>query len=204
MQENQPKLNQETVVEQQKENLEKSKVDFEVKKEEVVKDLQKEDTKKFENNLNQFISTFQGQSKVMFDALYERQQNGLTPIQKREEFTGMDMHMKAIKNFEGKLDAQAIEKINENINKLSQLFNNIKLQPIAGPIRENPQNLDKLAIGAKIFSSSVQESGRKLPVEMIDKEMEERSKELRTSLAKLSEQVQNLSIFASKLRENSR
>ncbi|MCX6751228.1 MAG: hypothetical protein NT161_00435 [Candidatus Nomurabacteria bacterium] len=161
-----------------------------------------EDTKRFESNLRQIIEDFSTQSKIMIDALYERQQNRLTPLQNNEQFQGMVSHIKNIKNFEEKFNIESIEKINENINKLSRLFNDMKFQPVGNRMAEDSQNVEKLISGAKIFSASCQESGRKLPIEMENKKMEEKSKELRLSLDRLSREVQNLWMFAVKLREN--
>lgn len=190
--------------EKDKENFEKSQVEFEAKKEIVVKDIEAEENKKLERNLKGVVDTFDGQSKVMLDALYERQQAGFTPLLPADKFQGLVTHMRDIKSMEGRLDAEVIEKINQNINKISMLINDVKVEQNGQPPRVGPENLEKLAIGARIFASSVEEAGRNLPIEMIDKKKEEKSKELRLSLQNLSEQAQRLYIFASKLKEDFR
>jgi hypothetical protein len=190
--------------EKDKENFEKSQVEFVAKKEEVVKDIEVEENKKLERNLRGVVDTFDGQSKVMLDALYERQQMGLTPLLPADKFQGLVAHMRDIKSMEGRLDAEAIEKINQNINKISMLINDVKVEPNGQPPRVGPENLEKLAIGARIFAASVEEAGRNLPIEMMDKQKEEKSKELRLSLQNLREQAQRLYIFASKLKEDFR
>lgn len=190
--------------EKQKENAEKSNAEFQAKKEAVAKDVEAEENKKLERNLKGLVDTFGGQSKVMLDALHERQQAGFTPLLPPDKFQGMVMHIKNIKNLEGKFDLSSVEEINLNIMKLTALISDIGIQQMGGQIRENPQNLEKLAMGAKIFASSVEESARNLPIEMIDKQKEEKSKELLLSLQKLSEQAQRLYIFSSKLRESFR
>jgi hypothetical protein len=161
-----------------------------------------EEFKKFKGNLKTICEDISTQSKIMLSALYERQQNQLTPLQSNEQFQGMVSYIKNITNFEGKFDLEAIDKINETVNKLSRLFSDVKLQPIGRQIKENSQNLEKLSSGARIFSISCQNSSKKLPIEMEDKSMEEKSKKLRLSLEQLSQQVYKLAIFASKLREN--
>ncbi len=161
----------------------------------------KEETKRFEGNLKTICKDISTQSKIMLGALYERQQNQLTPLQSNEQFQGMVSCVKNITNFEGKFDLEAIDEINENINKLSRLFSDIKLQPIGRQIKENSQNLEKLSSGARIFSISCQNSSKSLPIEMENKQMEEKSKGLRLSLEHLSQQVYSLAIFASRLRE---
>ena len=190
--------------EKDKENFEKSQIEFEAKKEAVVKDIEAEENKKLERNLKGVVDTFDGQSKVMLDALYERQQAGLTPLLPADKFQGLVTHMRDIKSMEGRLDTEAIEKINQNINKISMLINDVKVEPNGQPPRVGPENLEKLAIGARIFASSVEEAGRNLPIEMMDKKKEEKSKELRLSLQNLREQAQRLYIFASKLKEDFR
>lgn len=162
-----------------------------------------EETKRFEGNLKTALDDISGKSKTMLDALYERQQDRLTPLQSNENFQMMASSIRNLKGFESKIDTNSVTKLIEDVNKLSQLFDEIKIQQSA-MLKENPQNLEKLAYGAKTFSASVEESGRKLPIEMEDKQMEEKSKELRIGLQKLSEQSQKLWLFASKLRENSR
>ena len=190
--------------EKDKENFEKSQVEFVAKKEEVVRDIEAEENKKLERNLRGVVDTFDGQSKVMLDALYERQQAGLTPLLPADKFQGLVTHMRDIKSIEGRLDTEAIEKINQNINKISMLINDVKVEPNGQPPRVGPENLEKLAIGARIFASSVEEAGRNLPIEMMDKKKEEKSKELRLSLQNLREQAQRLYMFASKLKEDFR
>ena len=190
--------------EKDKENFEKSQIEFEAKKEAVVKDIEAEENKKLERNLRGVVDTFDGQSKVMLDALYERQQAGLTPLLPADKFQGLVTHMRDIKSIEGRLDTEAIEKINQNINKISMLINDVKVEPNGQPPRVGPENLEKLAIGARIFASSVEEAGRNLPIEMMDKKKEEKSKELRLSLQNLREQAQRLYMFASKLKEDFR
>ena len=190
--------------EKDKENFEKSQVEFVAKKEEVVRDIEAEENKKLERNLRGVVDTFDGQSKVMLDALYERQQAGLTPLLPADKFQGLVTHMRDIKSIEGRLDTEAIEKINQNINKISMLINDIKVEQNGQPPRVGPENLEKLAIGARIFASSVEEAGRNLPIEMMDKKKEEKSKELRLSLQNLREQAQRLYMFASKLKEDFR
>ena len=190
--------------EKDKENFEKSQIEFEAKKEAVVKDIEAEENKKLERNLKGVVDTFDGQSKVMLDALYERQQAGLTPLLPADKFQGLVTHMRDIKSMEGRLDTEAIEKINQNINKISMLINDVKVEPNGQPPRVGPENLEKLAIGARIFASSVEEAGRNLPIEMMDKKKEEKSKELRLSLQNLREQAQRLYMFASKLKEDFR
>ena len=190
--------------EKDKENFEKSQIEFEAKKEAVVKDIEAEENKKLERNLKGVVDTFDGQSKVMLDALYERQQAGLTPLLPADKFQGLVTHMRDIKSIEGRLDTEAIEKINQNINKISMLINDIKVEQNGQPPRVGPENLEKLAIGARIFASSVEEAGRNLPIEMMDKKKEEKSKELRLSLQNLREQAQRLYMFASKLKEDFR
>ena len=190
--------------EKDKENFEKSQIEFEAKKEAVVKDIEAEENKKLERNLKGVVDTFDGQSKVMLDALYERQQAGLTPLLPADKFQGLVTHMRDIKSMEGRLDTEAIEKINQNINKISMLINDVKVEPNGQPPRVGPENLETLAIGARIFASSVEEAGRNLPIEMMDKKKEEKSKELRLSLQNLREQAQRLYIFASKLKEDFR
>ena len=190
--------------EKDKENFEKSQIEFEAKKEAVVKDIEAEENKKLERNLKGVVDTFDGQSKVMLDALYERQQAGLTPLLPADKFQGLVTHMRDIKSMEGRLDTEAIEKINQNINKISMLINDVKVEPNGQPPRVGPENLEKLAIGARIFASSVEEAGRNLPIEMMDKQKEEKSKELRLSLQNLREQAQRFYMFASKLKEDFR
>ena len=162
-----------------------------------------EETKKFEGNLKTTLDDISSKSKTMLDALHERQQDRLTPLQSNENFQIMASSIKNLKSFESKVDINSVTKLIEDINKLSRLFDEIKIQR-SSTVKENPQNLEKLAFGAKSFSSSVEESGRKLPIEMEDKQMEEKSKELRKSLQNLSEQSKKLWLFAAKMRENSR
>ncbi len=170
---------------------------------EATNEAQNEDTKKFERNFKTGLENISSQSKTMLDALYERQQERLTPLQSNENFQMMASSIRNLKNFEGKIDIDSISKTTEDINKLSRLFDDIKIKP-SGQIKEKPQNLEKLAFGAKKLSASCEESKNGLPIEMSDKQMEEKSKELRKSLQRLSEQTQKLWLFAVKLRESTR
>jgi len=184
-------------------NQEKSELEHKNKMSEVNQESQNEETKKFEGNLRTAMDDISSKSKTMLDALYERQQNGLTPLQSNDHFQMMASSIKNLKSFESKIDINSVTKLTEDINKLARLFDDFKVQQTS-MIKENPQNLEKLAFGAKSFSASAQENGRKLPLEMQDKEMEEKSKELRNSLQKLSEKSEKLWMFAVRLRENPR
>lgn len=159
-----------------------------------------EETKRFERNFKTVLEDISTQSKIMFDALYERQQERLTPLQSNDNFQMMVSNIRNLTNFEGRIDENSISEITEDINKLSRLFDDIKVQPVGGQIRENYQNLEKLGYGAKRFSSSLEDSAHKIPIEMSDKVMEEKSIELRKGLYRLSEQVKNMWLFAAKLR----
>lgn len=162
-----------------------------------------EGTKRFENNLKGTLDDITTNSKTMLDALYERQQDRLTPLQGNENFQIMASSIKNLKNIESKIDPNSIGELIKHVDTLSRAFDDIKVQQ-SSLVKENPQNLEKLAFGAKKFSASAEEGGRKLPIEMEDKQLEEKSKELRKSLQKLSEQSQKLWLLAVRLRENSR
>jgi hypothetical protein len=162
-----------------------------------------EDTKKFERNFKVGLENISNQSKTMLDALYERQQERLTPLQSNENFQIMASSIKKLNNFEGKIDIDSISKIIEEINRISTLFDDIKIKP-SGQVKENPQNLEKLAFGAKKFSASCEEGKNGLPIEMVDKQIEEKSNELRVSLQRLSEQTTKLWLLAAKLRDSIR
>ncbi len=162
-----------------------------------------EEMKRFESNIKNTLDDIFNKSKIMFDALYERQQNRLTPIQTNDHFQHMVSLVKNLKNFDSKIDIKSVPEITESINKLARSFDEFKVSS-TGMIKENKENLDKLAYGAKSFGTTIDESGRKLPLEMEDKQIEEKSKELRKSLQNLSEQSEKLWLFAVKLRENIR
>lgn len=163
---------------------------------------EQEEIKKFERNFKSVLGNIGSQSKTMLDALYERQQERLTPLQSNENFQAMANGIKNLQNFEGKIDADTISKITEDINKISRLFDDIKVQPNGGQIKENTQNLEKLAFGARSFSSSLEDSKSAIPLEMTDKAMEEKSFELRKSMQRLAEQSQKMWLMASKLKSN--
>lgn len=162
-----------------------------------------EETKLFEKNLKGVIDNISSDSKTMLDALNERQQNHLTPIQSNDQFRMMASNIRNLKSFESKIDIESVSEIITNIGKLSRMFDEFRIQQTS-QIKENTENLEKLSFGAKRFSGSVQENFRKLPIEMEDKQMEAKSKELRLAMQKLSEQSQKLWMFAVKMRENSR
>jgi len=163
-----------------------------------------QEMKKFESSFRATLEDISNQAKTMLDALYERQQNRLTPIQSNENFQMMISSIRNFKNFDEKVDINSISKITDSINKLSRIFDDIKLQSSRGQINENTQNLEKLAFGAKKFSHSCEDGKNKLLIESNNKELEEKSIEMRKSLQRLSEQAQRLSLFSSKLRSNFR
>ena len=163
-----------------------------------------EETKKFEGNLKTILDDISTKSKTMLDALYERQQQQFTSLQSPDEFQGIVSHLKSIKNFDGKFDINGLDLINENIQKISRLIENMNPKQTGGEVRDNPQNLEKLAYGAKSFSASLDEAGRNLGPELADEKMEDKRKELRKSLGILSEQTQKLNSLASRMRNNFR
>lgn len=183
-------------------NQEKSNLENQNKISEVNQESQNENTKRFESNLRNAIDDISTKSKTMLDALYERQQQQFTPLQNPDEFQGIVSHLKSIKNFDGKFDVNGLEQINENIQKISRLIENMNLKNTGGGVRDNPQNLEKLAYGAKTFSASLDEAGRNLGPELADEKIEEKRKELRKSIGILSEQIQKLSSLASRMRAN--
>lgn len=164
-----------------------------------------EETKRFEENLKVILDDISIKSKKILDALDYRYQKNLISLIKREDFFTMNSTIKNLGNIESKIDINTVSKIIDGINQLNQLFNNIEIQKSSnGEVKEENQNLEILADSVKRFSASVDESGRKLPIEMEDKKMEEKSKELRVSLQKLAEQSQKFWLFTSKLREGAR
>jgi hypothetical protein len=162
-----------------------------------------EENKRFESNLKTTLADISTKSKTMIDALYERQQNKLTPLQSNEDFQKMVSSIRNLKNFESKIDIDFVSKIIDNVKQLNQSLDNIKIQR-SSIMREDTQNLEKLRYGAKSFSVSVDGNRRGIPIEMKDKQMEEKSRELRISLQKLTEQSEKLWLFASKLKESVR
>lgn len=162
-----------------------------------------EETKLFAKNLKDVIDSISSDSKMMLNTLYERQQLGLTPIQNNDHFRMMESSIRNLRNFDAKIDLESVTEITTNIEKLGLMFNDFRVQRTS-QIKEKTENLEKLASGARIFSNSLQNNYRRLPIEMDDKKMEAKSKELRLAMEKLSQQSQNLYAFAVKMRENSR
>lgn len=163
--------------------------------------ISEEDVKRFESNFKGIVKNISSDSKVVLDALYERQQEKLTPIQTNENFQRMAYIIKNLSNFDEKINKESISEFSDNINRLNQLFNDIRIYATSST-KESRQNLEKLAFGSKKFSNSCEEYKSRLPIDISDKDVEAASKELRRSLQKLSEQTQNLMVFASKLRES--
>ncbi len=163
-----------------------------------------EATKRFESNMKSLIEDISSKSKTMIDALYERQEQRLTPLQNPDEFQGIVKHLKDIKNFDEKFDVYGLESINQNLKKITRLVEGMNPKNTGGGIKENPQNLEKLAYGARAFSGSLDEAGRNLGPELGNEKMEEKRKELRKSIGALSEEVQKLNSLASRMRSNFR
>lgn len=181
-------------------NQEKSNLENKSKIGEVSQESQSENIKRFEGNLRSAIDDISTKSKTMLDALYERQQQQFTPLQNPDEFQGIVSHLKSIKNFDGKFDVSGLDQINENILKVGRLIENMNPKNAGGGIRDNPQNLEKLAYGAKTFSASLDEAGRNLGPELADEKIEEKRKELRKNIGILSEQTQKLNSLVSRMR----
>ncbi|MEA3399402.1 MAG: hypothetical protein U9R00_02730 [Patescibacteria group bacterium] len=183
-------------------NQEKMKLENQNKINEVNQESQNEDIKRFEGKLRSVIDDISTKSKTMLDALYERQQQQFTPLQNPDEFQGIVSHLKNIKKFDEKFDVKSLNQINQNIQKISLLIGNMHPKNIGRGVRDNPQNLEKLAYGAKTFSASLDEAGRNLGPELTDRKKEKERKELRKSLGILSEQTQNLHSLVTKMRLN--
>lgn len=155
----------------------------------------------FEGNLRNALDEVSIGSKTMFDALYERQEQGLTPLQSPDEFQGMVRHLNSLKNFDGKFDLEGLEQINGDIQKISNLMEDTHPRNTGGGVRENPENLEKLGYGARNFSMKLDEAGRNLGPELSDEKMEEKRKELRKSFGELSDKVQKLNSLSVRMRE---
>jgi hypothetical protein len=164
---------------------------------------QREDMEKFERGLRSVLQEFGTNSKTMLDALYERQQQRLTPLQNGDNFHLMTALIRDISGFDEKINPESVLKLIGKIDTLGRAFGDMRPKP-SGQIKESEQNLEKLAFGAKRFSATCSESKGRLPLEMKDKEMEAQSIKMRTSLQILSEQVSKLHIFAVRSREQIR
>jgi hypothetical protein len=181
-------------------NQEKSLIENQNRIHEVSQESQNENIKKFESNLRSAIDDISIKSKTMLDALYERQQQRFTPLQNPDEFQGMVIHLKNIKNLNGRFDINGLQQINENIQKISRLIANMNPKSTGGGMRDNPSSLEKLAYGAKFFSASLDEARRKLASNLEDEKIEEKRKELTKNLGALSEQTQKLNSLVLRMR----
>ncbi len=163
-----------------------------------------EETQKFERNVKTVLEDISSQSKTMLDALYERQQNRLTPIQSNDDFQRMVSQIKYLENFDSKIDKASLQEIIDNVQRLNNSFQDFRVMQSGGQIREDSNNLDKLSFGVKKFSNTISESSSKFPIEMENKELEEGSRELKTALEIVAENSQKLWLLAVRMRENSR
>lgn len=160
-----------------------------------------EETKKFEQNFKTLLEDTSVSSKRVLIALNERYDQNLTPILSRDNFLAMDSTLKTFnESAEKGINVDSLTKATENVKTLYNIFDTFKIQGTS--VNENPQNLEKLIDTTKRFTNTLSEGYRKLPIEMADKQIEEKSKELRVALQKLSEQSQKLESFVGALREN--
>lgn len=163
-----------------------------------------EETQKFERNIKIVLEDISSQSKTMLDALYERQQNRLTPIQSNDNFQRMASQIRNLGNFDSKIDKNSLEEIINNVKGLKDSFQDLRIMQSSGPVRENSDNLDKLAFGAKKFGNTISEGISKFSIEMQNEELQEKGRELKTALKILSEDVEKLWLLAVRISENSR
>lgn len=169
-----------------------SKINHEVKNEE---------EKILKASIKIVLEEISGQSKTMLDALYQRQQDRLTPMQNSDHFQKIVSQIKNLEHIDVVINKDSLQEVIGGVKKLRNSFQEFRVMPSGGMIRENKDNLDRLVFGAKKFGIAVSESGSRLPVEIIDKEIEEDVKELKVSLAMLAEDSQKLWLLAAKMRE---
>jgi len=153
-----------------------------------------EEIKKFEISVKTALGDISSRSKTMLDALYERQHSD-------KYFQGMAIAIKNLSKIENNIDVNQVNKIMENVRNLSNLFKEIKIKPAPQfKSRENENNLNKLMPGIRIFREKVSEGAHKINVEMQDKKLEEKSRELSIALRMLAEDSEKLEFSIAKLR----
>lgn len=145
-----------------------------------------EEKKLFNKALKDYLLDVRSSANVMLNALHERQEQGLNPLQTEDAFGAIVHHLKELEDLSNFTDSPDTEKISENISKIA-LHLEESVPPRQQAMREDPENLDKLIFGIKKFTGEAQEIGRRLPTEMIDKELEDSSKQIRQSFQHLND-----------------
>lgn len=163
-------------------------------------DEKNEYANKVMEKLNDVLSEMYSKSRVMLDALYERQNQHLSPLQTTDNFTMIAGLLKNISNREKLTDPQKIPEVVKQINTLGRLFEEINPKRGGRYFRENPKNLEKLMYGAKSFASFCEESLRRIPIEK-NSELEDNLIGLKNAFYGLSEKSSRLYRLAGRLRE---
>lgn|GEM_PF-1771244 len=160
-----------------------------------------EENKIIENKLKDATEDISLNSKTMLDALYERQQQGLTQIQDSDRFHMMVSGIKKLQNFDSAFGPESVSSLTNQINRLAVMFEEIQILR-GSSFKESSENLEKLAYGVRRFSNSLQEDASKLSIEIEDPEMEDKIKELRYAMNSLAERSQILLQLVNRMREN--
>ncbi len=158
-----------------------------------------EQLKRFGFNVRSAVDAISSRTTTMFDALHERLQGQLTPVQSEEHFQAMVTGVGRLKQFDGTVDQKKITELTDNINNLTRLFTDMEQQRTS-VLRESKENLEKLAYGAKSFSMEAEDGARKLQSELLDAEMEGKRKELQDALMRLSNESMELYTLAATMR----
>lgn len=159
-----------------------------------------EESKIFERNIKTALEEITSSSRTMMDALYERQQNRLIPLQSEDAFYSMASQLKQLGSFEGKIDKDSISEIISKYRNIANMLSEFGPRG-GGTIVEDTRNLEKLIHGVRKFSSVAEDWGRRFPVEMKDPELQEKSIELRKVLQNLSSNSQRFQSLAIRMRE---
>ncbi len=171
------------------------------KKEELSLESRNESLKRFEGNLKKSVENISSTSRVLLEALHERLEQRLTPLQSSDEFQGMVSVIRNIQNFDGRFTVENALELSTNIRRLSNLMREVQPRR-AEQVRESKDNLEKLSYGARSFSGSAEDAANSLGIELEDAKLEEKRKEIQLALKTLAEDSDHVAFVATKMRSN--
>lgn len=140
-----------------------------------------EEIRRFEANLKTSLENISNSGMKILDALNERQEMRLTPLQSEDDFYRMVSLFKSLSNNETKFDVSTLENIKQGFQNLGSTFEEMEFQNRGG-ISENLDNLERLSYSLRNFAAVCDDVSRKLPIELPDKQVEELVLQLKNTL----------------------
>jgi hypothetical protein len=147
---------------------------------------QGEKESRYQSQVNQALQEITQGSEPLIRALKDREKQGLTPLRSEAQMGSIVTNFRSLSENRMSLNSEDIQGMADTVNRIAELFQGFGPERGA-PIRDNVDNLTKLAYGARELHDALESASKKLLSEEGDGLIEESKASVLSAVKNLNE-----------------